>query len=76
MADLDHTPLTFGKYAGQTPDEISEHDPSYIVWMYETLEPKRCSDFLYQYCLEDVYFLYQDPLEDINEEDGEYDGPF
>ena len=39
MEDLDHTPLTFGKYKGQTPDEISEHDPSYIVWLYNNISP-------------------------------------
>lgn len=47
---LDKTPLPFGKYRGMTPDEISEEDPSYIVWMYETIKPKRCSRFLYSVC--------------------------
>lgn len=56
MADLDHTPLTFGKYAGQTPDEISEHDPSYIVWMYNTIRPHKCSEWLKEACEYDVRY--------------------
>ena len=63
---LDETPLTFGKYKGMTPDEVSEQDPSYIVWMYETIKPKRCSYFLYQCCLGNSK----------EEEEEEYDGPF
>lgn len=47
---LDKTPLNFGKYRGLTPDEVSEVDPSYIVWMYEKYSPKRCSNFLYTAC--------------------------
>ena len=38
--DMDKQPLGFGKYAEQTPEEIAEADPSYIVWMYENVEPK------------------------------------
>ena len=41
--DLDHTPLTFGRYRGQTPDEVSEHDPSYVVWMYNNIKPEHIS---------------------------------
>mgnify|MGYP003598667753 FL=1 len=63
---LDKTPLTFGKYQGMTPDEVSEHDPSYIVWMYETIKPKRCSHFLYPCCLGNSK----------EDEEEEYDGPF
>ena len=56
MPDLDHTPLTFGKYKGQTPDEISEHDPSYIVWMYNTVRPHKCSKWLKEACEYDVRY--------------------
>ena len=63
---LDKTPLTFGKYKGMTPDELSEHDPSYVVWMYETIKPKKCSSFLYESCMRDLK----------PDEEEEYDGPF
>ena len=49
--ELDNTSLTFGKYKGQTPEEISEDDPGYIVWMVESIKEQYCSDALYQYCL-------------------------
>lgn len=48
--DIDNTPLTFGKYKGDTPDEISEHDPGYIIWMAENIKEQYCSDALYQFC--------------------------
>lgn len=52
--DLDHSPLTFGKYRGQTPDEISElgkDGMNYIRWMFETVENKpTCSRLLYEAC--------------------------
>lgn len=54
---LDKTPLTFGKYKGIAPDEISEFDPVYIVWMYETIKPKKCSAWLYSVCRDEL-----DPL--------------
>lgn len=48
---LDKTPLNFGKHRGKTPDEISEIDPSYIVWMYERIKNRpTCSHFLYECC--------------------------
>lgn len=54
---LDHTPLTFGKYAGQTPDDISEDDPKYIVWMYDTVNNKpTCSKTLRDACAADVAY--------------------
>ncbi len=63
---LDKTLLTFGKYRGMTPDEVSEQDPSYVVWMYETIKPKKCSSFLYESCMRDLK----------PDEEEEYDGPF
>ena len=56
MEDLDHTPLTFGKYKNQTPDEISEHDPSYIVWLYNNISPPKCSEWLKEACEYDVQY--------------------
>jgi uncharacterized protein (DUF3820 family) len=57
---LDHTPLNFGKYKGKTPDEISEHDPSYIVWMYNNIKPKPCSEWLMEVCKADIAYLEDD----------------
>lgn len=50
---IDHTPLTKGKYKGKTPDEISEIDPSYVVWAYENWLPRPCSRLLADACRED-----------------------
>lgn len=50
-SDLDHTPLTFGKYRGKTPNDVSESDPRYIVWLYETVKDRdTCSQLLYKEC--------------------------
>lgn len=47
--DLDAMPLTFGKHKGKSPSQIAdEGDYSYITWLYETIEPKRCSKELYK----------------------------
>lgn len=50
--DLDNKPLTFGKYKGKTPDEISDIDPDYIVWMWKNIEIKHCTRAMYNYCLQ------------------------
>jgi hypothetical protein len=51
-ASLDENPLPYGKYQGQTPCWIAEHDPQYIIWMYETVSPERrlISKDLYEAC--------------------------
>lgn len=46
----DVIPLGFGKYKGQTPEEIADEDPSYIVWLYDTINPKVCSESIALYC--------------------------
>ena len=51
---LDETPLHFGKHEGLTPDEISELDPSYIVYLYEGSNIKPCSKAMYEYCRREV----------------------
>lgn len=51
---LDHTPIKQGKYKGQTPDQISDHDPSYVVWMYANWNPKPCSKLLAEACQLDM----------------------
>lgn len=51
--ELDHTPLTFGKYKGKTPDEVSKIDCSWMIWAYEnvTNRPVFMSELLYKECL-------------------------
>ena len=48
--DKDHTPLSFGKYKGKTPEEIAEIDGSYVVWMFENVTPIPCSKELAEAC--------------------------
>jgi hypothetical protein len=50
---MDHTPLGFGKHIGKSPNDISEIDPSYIVWLYENTEGN-CSRALYAACRDDL----------------------
>ena len=50
---IDETPLTFGKYKGQTPEQIAEENPSYLIWAYENLDNKPCTKLLYYACLHD-----------------------
>lgn len=47
--DIDNQPLKFGKYSGNTPDEISEFDPGYIVWLYEQ-DTSKVSEAMYKHC--------------------------
>lgn len=48
--DKDHTPLSFGKYKGKTPEEVAEIDGSYVVWMFENVIPTPCSKELAESC--------------------------
>lgn len=51
---LDHTPLTWGKYKGKTPDQIAETDPSYVVWMFDNVvNQNTCSKLLADACRAD-----------------------
>lgn len=59
--EIDDVPLTFGKYKGKSPQEVSEDDPSYVVWMYENVKPTPCSKELYVACQEDD--TYDEELE-------------
>lgn len=45
-----------------TPEEIAEHDPSYVVWMYDTVSPKRCSKTLALACEGDDDAKYEDAM--------------
>lgn len=51
--ELDHTSLTFGQYKGQTPSQIAEHDPQYIVWLSENMDRPCVSDVLARTCAEE-----------------------
>ena len=51
VKDIDDMPLTFGKYKGETPNEIAEHDDQYICWLYENItNPRPVSRRLYLAC--------------------------
>lgn len=50
IPDLDDQPLTFGKYKGQTPNEVGDHDPAYMMWAFENITPVPCSKDLYTAC--------------------------
>jgi len=52
--ELDHTPLDFGQYKGQTPSQIAEHDPGYIVWVAKTFTNRKVSPALVKACKEDL----------------------
>lgn len=62
FSSLDEEPLRFGKHRGSTPLEIAKEDPTYIVWMYENIENKYCSEELYALCLLDHTPTQEKPL--------------
>lgn len=53
-ADFDDTPITFGKYKGKTPDEISDIDPKYLLWLVHETGFSLCSLALIEYCEQEV----------------------
>ena len=57
---IDFKRLTFGKYKGQSPIEISEIDPQYIVWLYDNMKEKHCSLQLRDACDLDITEEYQE----------------
>jgi len=54
MNDIDQAPLLFGKYKGQTPEQVSEHDPGYVVWMFHNVNPSPCSRALSDSCEQEI----------------------
>ena len=64
---LDHTPLSFGKYKGKTPSEVAEGDPGYIVWLYDTWADQRRPQLVSK-------ALADDCRHDVRDEDD--DGPW
>lgn len=51
---IDDTPITFGKFKGKTPDEVSEIKPDYIVWMWDNFLDPPCSEALYNFCVRET----------------------
>lgn len=66
--DLDTTPLTFGKHRGKTPEEIADEDPSYVVWLYENVKPRRCSRSLAVACEAETRELDEDARHRIDDD--------
>lgn len=52
--ELDHTPLQFGKYKGQTPSQIAEHDPRYLIWLAGESDMPIASDLLVADCQQEL----------------------
>lgn len=52
--ELDHTPVNFGQYKGQTPSQIAEHDPGYLVYMASNKSEKFVSDTLVNDCIKEL----------------------
>lgn len=67
MEDL--IPLSFGKYKGQTPEDVADGDPSYIAWLYENV-PGNVSRELYLACEREKWDDYGYPGEGPDEGDG------
>ena len=65
---LDDTPLTFGKHQGETPNEIADTDPAYVVWLFDNLDKKVCTKKLRDAC--------EDTSCDSWEAEKEIDGDF
>jgi len=53
--DIDKRPIQFGKYRGKTPEEISDLDPDYLLWMYQNVKPTPCTKSLADACQQDEY---------------------
>jgi len=62
----DITPLTFGKYKGQTPEAIAEYDPSYVLWMFENVKPAPCSKALARDCEQGVREYEEEKAADLH----------
>lgn len=70
MVKLPHTderPLTFGKYKGESPNEIAKHDPEYLTWIYENVEERPVSTELYEACQLDIAENNEFPFDEVNE---------
>lgn len=48
--ELDHAPLPVGQYKGQTPSQIAEHDPGYLLYLAQKADWKVASEVLLRDC--------------------------
>ncbi len=55
--NIDEMCLTFGKYRGVSPADLSIIDPHYIVWMYDNVKPIPCSLELMLACQEEAEIM-------------------
>lgn len=46
IPQVDHKVITFGKYKGDTWEEVIHDDPNYVLWILANVE---ISEFLYEY---------------------------
>lgn len=54
MNNIDNRPLNFGKHKGNTPSSLLDTDPSYIIWMYDNINPPPCSKSLYDFAKQEL----------------------
>lgn len=52
--ELDHAPMKFGKYKGQSPSQIAEHDPQWLVWLAGERSEPVASNALIRTCVVDI----------------------
>lgn len=43
----DYIPLNFGAHKGKTPRQLLDSDPSYVVWLFESIGAGVCTRDLY-----------------------------
>lgn len=55
-AEIENTPLPFGKYKGMTAANIAKENSGYIVWVYENVNNAKryVTRSLYLACAEEV----------------------
>lgn len=61
----DNLPLEFGKYKGFTPNEIAEHDPHYMIWVYENITNQVVSRNLVDRCRSAITSYEEERLDDL-----------
>ena len=49
-----NSPIDIVKYRSMTPNEVAEDDPRYVVWLYDNIFPRRCSQALRDACDADL----------------------
>lgn len=47
LEGLDRLPISYSQHKGLSPIAILTVDPAFIVWLYENISPRRCSEALY-----------------------------